>query len=141
MRQAVRRLERLRIREFDKAELDGQTTNKAAGKKSGSVLTATDKVVKHIDWPHMYVRRMVGGQRKEVAYNDLKVEEFVHGFLNMIAAPKNNMDYKGMLDILMNLMQDAMEFSWLNARSFYQMIVQDVEQGVVKWLCVCVCVC
>ena len=133
MRQAARRLGCLRLREWDEAELDGLSAAQKAGKKSGSTLTATDKVVKVVDWPHLYVRRMTGGKRKGVAYNDLKVEEFVYGYLQMIAAPKNDMDYEGMMRMLLNLMQDAMEFSWVNARAFYEMIGQDVEHGVLKW--------
>ena len=110
MRKASRRLERLW--ELDESELDGQSTLKNAGKHSGSVLTATDKIVKAIDWPHLYVQRMVGGKRKGVLYAYLKVEEFVFGFLTMIEAR----DSRGML-LLQNLMQDAMEYSWANVRA------------------------
>ena len=133
MRKAARRLEKLRLRELDESEFDTQSTSKSAGKRSGSVLTATDKIVKTIDWPHLYVRRMVGGKRKGVLYADLKVEEFVYGFLVMISASKNKMDITSMLLLLQNLMQDAMEFSWANARAFYDIVGQDVEQGLMKW--------
>ena len=88
MRQAARRLERLRLLDLDEAELDAQSTSKSAGKRSGSVLTATDKIVKTIDWPHLYVRPMNGGKRKGVLFADLNIEEFVFGFLVMIQAPK-----------------------------------------------------
>ena len=30
-------------------------------------------------------------------------------------------------------MQDAMDFSWANARGFYEMVARDVEQGVLEW--------
>ena len=85
-------------------------------------MTATDKVVRTIDWPHMHVRRMVAGKRKGIHFNELKVEEFVLCFLTMIQMPGNDMNVRGMLRILQDIMQDAMEFSWANARSFYEQV-------------------
>ena len=57
------------------------------GRKSGSTLVASDLVRDRIDWPHMHVKRVIGGRRKNVEYTDLRIEEFVHGFLVMLASP------------------------------------------------------
>ena len=101
--------------------------------KSGSVMVATDFIVNHIDWPHMYVYRMTGGGRKGVPYAELRIEEFVFGFLSMLESPHCKMDSHTMTRILSMLMQDAMDFSWSNALAFYQMIGIDVECGLMDW--------
>ena len=38
-----------------------------------------------------------------------------------------------MLRILDMLMQDAMDFSWENARNFYEQLGLDVENGDIRW--------
>ena len=133
MQDAARRLRRLELAQQGEDDLRALGNTRAAGKRSGSVMTATDKVVKSVDWPHMHVRRMVAGRLKGIHFNELKVEEFVFGFLNMIEMPGNDMDFRGMLRILRNLMQDAMEFSWPNARRFYETVGLQVEWGTLKW--------
>ena len=135
MREATRRLGRLTLREFEADEQNGESNAKTTGKRSGSVMTATDKVVHTVDWPHMYIRRIIGGKRKGVSFADLAIDEFVYGFLTMLEAPKNagTMDFRGMIRLLKNLMQDSMEFSWANARGFYEHIGLDVEYGIMQW--------
>ena len=133
MADAARRLRRLELVQQDEEDLRVLGTTRAAGKRSGSVMTATDKVLRTVDWLHMHVRRMVAGKRKGIHFNELKVEEFVYGFLSMIQMPGNDMDFRGMLRILHDIMQDAMEFSWANARSFYEQVGLEVEWGTLKW--------
>ena len=65
MRQATARLARVRWQDDDNGEC---TRHKSAGKKSGCMLTAAELVEERIDWPHMYVTRLTGGQRKGVNY-------------------------------------------------------------------------
>ena len=133
MQDAARRLRQLELAQQGEDDLRALGSTKAAGKRSGSVMTVTDKVVKSVDWPHMHVRRMAAGKLKGVRFNELKVEEFVFGFLNMIEMPGNDMDFRRMLNILRDLMQDAMEFSWPNARRFYETVGLQVEWGTLKW--------
>ena len=103
------------------------------GKKSGSQLLASDAIQSRIDWPHFYARRMSAGRRKQVHYCDLKPEEFTHGFLAMINAQKSVFNREIMLALLENLMQDATDFGWDNARDFYEMLGIDVERGQLRW--------
>ena len=133
MKRAAARLKRMRrsLREAD--ELCDGHSFKAKGKRSGSVMTATDKVVKTVDWPHMFVRRNVGGRRKGVTFSELKVEEFVFGFLTMLEAPKCKMPHKTMMKVLRDIMQDAMDFSWQGARGLYENIGIEVETGMMEW--------
>ena len=103
------------------------------GKKSGSQLLASEAIQARIDWPHFYARRMSAGRRKPVHYYDMKPEEFAHGFLAMINAPKSVFDREIMLRLLEDLMQDATDFGWDNARDFYEMLGVDVERGQLRW--------
>ena len=133
MQDAARRLRRLELAQQGEDDLRALGSTKTAGKRSGSVMTATDKVVRTVDWPHMHVRRMAAGKLKGIHCNELKVEEFVFGFLNMIEMPGNDMDFRRMLNILRDPMQDAMEFSWPSARRFYETVGLQVEWGTLKW--------
>ena len=127
-----------RIAQFEGSDADDEDTTellrgKKKGKKSGSLMVGTESVEHTIDWPHMHVRRMVSGKRKNLAYSELKMEEFVFWFLAMLKSPKCKMDKDMMLDLLQMLMQDTMDYSWCNARNFYENLGIDVEMGEMKW--------
>ena len=77
MTQAANRLASLKLDDFDDDELQGIAQARNKGRKSGSLMLASDTVERRIDWPHLYVRRMVDGRRRSVPYTDLRVEEFV----------------------------------------------------------------
>ena len=81
----------------------------------------------------MHVQRVVAGQRTAISYKELKVEEFVLGFLIMLDSPRGKWDKEVMLEILKMLLQDTVDFDWENARNFYQMVGLDVEAGVRRW--------
>ena len=132
MSQAARRLARLRLDDSDDDDMENYN-RRESGKKSGSVLTPTDKIKKQIDWPHMHIQRMFGGRSKNVSYADLRIDEFVYGFMSMIESPQCKWNYRVMTKILKNLMQDSMEFSWSNALMFYQMAGVQVEKGQLQW--------
>ena len=68
----------------------------------------------------MYVRRSTGGRRKPVPYSE-----------SMIDSPKCN--YRVMTQILKNMMQDTMDFSWANVLNFYEMAGLKVEYGTTEW--------
>ena len=93
MRQAMARLARLHMEDSDEEEPATVRTSCSRGKKSGYLLTAAETMEKSIDWPHLYVRRAVAGRRKPVTYGDLRIEEFVFGFLSMIDSPRCKWDY------------------------------------------------
>ena len=133
MQQAAQRMAQIQAEEAEEREYNTGTTSRSSGKKSGSLLVAADNVKARIDWPHMYVKRAAGGDRVGVPYKELTVEEFVFGFLAMLKSGKEKWEKDNMLDILQMLMQDATDFSWDNARNFYQMIGVEVEEGTRKW--------
>ena len=81
----------------------------------------------------MHVQRVVAGQRTAISYKELKVEEFVLGFLIMLDSPRGKWDKEVMLEILKMLLQDTVDFDWENARNFYLMVGLYVEAGVRRW--------
>ena len=140
LRQDVRAMERAasRIAQFRDLDTDDYDTTSNGrrnpnGKKSGSIMVAADNVKLSIDWPHMHVKRVTNGTRAGVAYKELRIEEFVYGFLAMLKSPKTKWDKDLMLDLLQDLMQDSMDFAWENARGFYEMLGVDVENGDKRW--------
>ena len=132
MREAARRLQLLRFDRDDDDQIAEDNT-RTSGKKSGSVITATDKVKKVVDWPHMYVQRTAKGSTKGVVFAELRLEEFVYGFLKMVTAPKNKFDKDRMIAMLTDIMQDTMEFSWHSARNFYEKVGINIESGMLGW--------
>ena len=133
MARAAERLAQLRTSDYDDEDPMNLPRPRGQGRKSGSQMMASDIIRKTVDWPHMHVQRMVGGRQKCIAYADLKVEEFVYGFLVMIRAPNSTMNRDQMLIMLEALMQDTVDFSWHNARGFYEMVGLAVEKGTLKW--------
>ena len=63
-------------------------------------MVASDAIQRVIDWPHMHVCRRVMGRRKNMTFNELKVEEFVYGFLIMLKNTRNKMDREVMMPLL-----------------------------------------
>ena len=105
MERAARRIARFNDDDSDDSEEATTSRRRSSGKKSGSLLVAAAKVKKAIDWPHMHVSRLVAGERVGVVYKELRIEEFVYGFLEMLDAPKAKWDRKVMMGILKMLMQ------------------------------------
>ena len=133
MERAAQRIAQFRDDDDDDDEDTVGTRTRSSGKKSGSLLVAAGNIKKRIDWPHMYVSRVVNGDRVGVPYKQLRVEEFVYGYLEMLDTARNAWDREVMLAMLKMLMQDAMDFSWSNALNFYSLIGVDVENGTKKW--------
>ena len=133
MQRAAERIAQFRIDDSDDDDDIHISRSKKKGKKSGSMMLAAETVEERIDWPHMHVKRMVAGRRVPVPYKELKVDEFVYGFVQMLKSPKCEWNRDTMLDILGNLMEDSMDYAWENARAFYLLVGIDVEQGVRTW--------
>ena len=134
MRLAAAKLASLTVDDSDEEEINCLPKNRANGKKSGAHMTAADHIENRMDWPHFYVHRMSGGRRKGLTFSELRVEEFVFGFLAMLKAKKGKWVQQDMLDLLQNMMQDTMEFSWGNAVSFFETMETDMEKGTLKWV-------
>ena len=133
MSQAVERLERIRWQD-DEIEASADIGRaRLGGKKSGSLLVASEAVEERIDWPHMYVSRTSTGRRKGIAYHELTVAEFAFGFISMIESPRCVWDYKTMVRLLRLVMQHEVDYSWETARAWYEEMGVEVEQGLMEW--------
>ena len=133
MRRAAERLAQLGTDDSEDDSGPDIDRGRRNGKKSGSIMTTTEKVVKRIDWPHFYVKRVVDGRRKNITYGELRLEEFVFGFVAMLRNPRSKFDKELMEAMLQNLMQDTMDYSWANARAFYEFVGIDVESGILRF--------
>ena len=132
MDRAANRLARIRLLDDEADDKEETNKTKKGGKKSGSMLIASETVEERIDWPHLYVTRMVGGRRKGVAYTELTAPEFAFGFISMIESPHCKWDYRTMNRLLRTIMKMATE-SWPNARALYEEIGIDVEKDLMDW--------
>ena len=130
---AAEKLSRLSTDDSDGEEEGTVRRSRKKGRKSGSLRLASDVVRQQIDWPHLYIRRLVEGRRKPVAFSDIRLEEFALGYLVTLEAPGCKMDYKRMIDLLKMVLQDTMDFSWANAVGFYEQVALEVEEGTMKW--------
>ena len=120
---------------FQDEEEDGQGRTPAAwgarSRKSGTVTTGTDNIKLVIDWPHFHLRK--GPKRVTPEFEQLSSEEFVLGYLRMLADPNSKFDTPRMLEILHDIMEDAVDFGWDKARSFYGAVGLDVEHKRLTW--------
>ena len=101
------------------------------GKKSGQARTVEDLVLKDIDWPHFYLYR--GADRRPVKFTEMNLNEFVYGFLCMLNNPRFSYDKVIMVNLLQEMMADAMEFSWMSVRNFYRVIASSIEMMRFDW--------
>ena len=133
MAQAAGRIAQLRDDDDEEEDSHALPGARARGKKSGAVMVTSDTVKRTIDWPHFHVKRVINGKRRNLQYSELSVEEFVYGFLTMLASPRCKMNKDIMVELLRNIMQDAMDYSWSNAQGFYETLGQEVEYGSLRW--------
>ena len=101
------------------------------GKKSGFVRTHEDNVKVDIDWPHLHVRRV--DLDKGLKYSNLAMGEFVFGYLEMLEITSSEFDKPLMLNILSQIMEDAMDFHWQGCRKAYGEFAKEVEDGISQW--------
>ncbi len=111
---------------------DHNTPSVPRGKKSGREKTVVDVIYHDIDWPHYFVQPK--SNQKAPRYDDLSLEEFVYGYLRIVAMEQDGDVKAAMLSHLEELMLDARQYSWPKARAFHGLIVQEMERGALTWL-------
>ena len=100
--------------------------------RSGATMTARDKVVKRMDWPHFYVFRPVG--QGAAVYDELALTEFVFGYIAILNNPLvSRGDHERMLWHLQTLMLDAGRYPWPQVRRFHEIVVHHMETGDITW--------
>ena len=106
----------------------GNDTPKIKSKRGG----ASDILVnKRVSWPQDHV---LGGPTKQrLSYDQLNLTQFVQGFAKNILEESEHDCREKMLHYLAELMEDANDFSWANAKASHAVLMCEMERGVVDW--------
>ena len=100
---------------------------KLKSQRGGSV----DVFVNHkVRWPHEFV---LSGQNKDrVTYNQLSLVQLMAGFCRTIMEESDITVRDLMLDYVIDLLDDATDFSWASAKASHAVLLCRMEQGEIK---------
>ena len=102
-------------------------TKKIKSQRGGCVQVFVQNRVK---WPHEFV---LSGQNKDrLSYNQLSPIQWVVGFCQTIREESSIQHRDYMLDYLINLLEDATDFSWALAKASHTVLLCRMEQGEIK---------
>ena len=119
--------QRLKQLQDDSAVKSG-SSDKFKSKRGGSV----DCMVKNkIAWPQDTV--LGGHSRQRVTYDQLTLTQWVQGFAKNIIEENCQDTREHMLFYLSDIMSDATDFSWQNAKAAHAVLLCDMERGAVSW--------
>ena len=92
-----------------------------------------DFFVNHrIKWPHEYV--LAGQNKDRITYNQLTPLQWMTGFCRSMREETNMQIKEHMLDYVINLLEDANDFSWASIKASHAVLLCRMEQGeVVGW--------
>ena len=92
---------------------------------------AVDVFVNHkVRWPHEFV---LSGQNKDrVTYNQLSPIQWMAGFCRTIREESDMAIKEHMLDYVIDLLDDATDFSWASAKASHAVLLCRMEQGEIK---------
>ena len=82
-------------------------------------------------WPHELI--LGGVNRQRVSYDQLSLTQFVQGFTRNILDEPDRDCRDHMLGYLSDLMEDATDFSWTNAKAAHADLMCDMEREVLDW--------
>ena len=106
---------------------ENKSGTKIKSLRGGSVDVVVPNRVK---WPQEYV--LSGSKKERVQYDNLSITQWMTGFCR-IMKEENNMENKEyMLDYLIQLLEDANDFSWDAAKASHAVLLCRMEQGDVK---------
>ena len=91
-----------------------------------------DVQVRHkVHWPHEAI--LSGVTRQRVAYDQLSLTQWVHGFCKNILEEKSESRKDSMISYLGDLMEDATDFSWQGAKAAHAVLLCEMERGSLSW--------
>ena len=102
------------------------------GKLNLNVGGPMDVIVKNkVAWPH---EAILGGiNRTRLTYNQLSLTQWVQGFCHNVLDERNNEKREHMISYMADLMEDATDFSWQNAKAAHAVLCCELERGTVTW--------
>ena len=74
-----------------------------------------------------------GVNRQRISYDQLSLTQFVQGFVKNILDESDQNCREQMLVYLSDLMEDATDFTWANAKAAHAVLLCDMERGVLDW--------
>ena len=118
-----------KLTSLEKSKRDqGNDLAKIKSKRGG----ATEVLVNNkVAWPQDHI---LGGPTKQrLSYDQLNLTQFVQGFARNILEESDENSRKCMLNYLSDLMEDANDFSWSNAKASHAVLMCEMERGAVNW--------
>ena len=124
--QSVQRKVDKRIRELNGcSHLSGtECSGKYKSKRGGNVdVPVKNKVL----WPHEAI--LGGVNRQRVTYDQLSLTQWVQGFCKNILEEKSSQRRNTMVSYLVDLMEDATDFTWQRAKAAHAVLICEMERG------------
>ena len=116
-----------KLRSLDEGQSSGNEGHKIKSKRGGIDVFVKNKVA----WPHEHI--LGGPTRQRVTYDQLNITQFVQGFVRNVLEEPSEMNRERMLHYLSDLMEDAGDFSWANAKASHAVLLCEMERGSVSW--------
>ena len=115
-----------RLRQLQEASASSSGKNYFKSKRGGNV----DYVVKNkVAWPQDTI--LGGHNRQTVTYEQLNLTQRFQGFGQNILDEKSHKTKDQMLQYLADIMANATDFSWQNAKAAHAVLLCDMERGAV----------
>ena len=113
-----------RLHQLQEASASTSGKNDFKSKRGGNI----DCVVKNkVAWPQDTI--LGGHNHQRVTYDQLNLTQWVQGFAQNILDEKSQKTKDQMLQYLTDIMADANDFSWQNAKAAHAVLLCDMETG------------
>ena len=115
-----------RLRELADMSQRG-TLNKVKSQRGGQVEVLVRNRVK---WPHEFV--LAGSTKEHISYDQLSMVQWMAGFCRTMRE-ENDINLRShMLNYVIDLLDDAQDFSWTAAKASHAVLLCHMEQGEVS---------
>ena len=129
-------LQSLRSDALIQAQVDQRLRDLVDENKSGTKIkslrggTVEVVVPNRVKWPQEYV--LSGSKKERVQYDNLSITQWMTGFCRIMKEEIHSENKEHMLDYLIQLLEDANDFSWDAAKASHAVLLCRMEQGDVK---------
>ena len=84
-----------------------------------------------VKWPHEFVLAGASQNKNRITYNQLSPIQWMAGFCRTIWEESDILTREHMLDYVINLLDDATDFSWASAKASHAILLCRMEQGEI----------
>ena len=88
-------------------------------------------VPRQVPWPQNYI--LAGPEKQRVGYDDLNIFQWVAGYAGIIRDEIDIDTKHNMIDHLIDLMEDANDFSWSGAKAAHCVVLTRLENCKIEW--------